>query len=383
MANNMTIDDTPSSISAAYRPIVFNVSSGAANIRGIRGDLYVGGFYLTTIDGVQHLGSSEEFSFDIRKIMQSVLTSELRTNITTFQVTDATDSAKTIKMRFFEILESSGVFTTDWDEDGAGTNYLESSDYNVVNMATQHQEDITDWTDDTTSKKLLTLRSDNNRITRGVPFQVGFLSNTTNFRATLETLDENLNVITTNISISLANLTSGKGIIEIPASLFSGSNVAFFDLSLRFLGSIFGITYRYKVVDVCNKFTIFFQNHLGGFDHFEFGNKVVKTIKTNSQKMKKPLTSGFSSEDAGIITINTNTNTNISVQTSALSASELTFIQELVKNHTVVYKWDSAGNFLRYTVESHSVKLEDNDELINTIGLVLRPSNEHISQKGD
>ena len=176
MATLLTIDTNPLAVNTAYRAVKFELTSTDAAIRAVRGDLYINGTYLTTLDGVQLLGETDQFSFDIRKVMQSVLQNELRTNITSFAVTDAVTSAKTIKMRFFEIVETSGVFTSTWLADGAGTNYLESSDYDVVNMAQQHQEVLADWTVDNTSKKLLTLRSDNNRIPRGVPFQIGFLS---------------------------------------------------------------------------------------------------------------------------------------------------------------------------------------------------------------
>ena len=128
---------------------------------------------------------------------------------------------------------------------------------------------------------------------------------------------------------------------------------------------------------------LFWQNHLGGFDHFDFGTKVTRNINTSSQKIKKSLPSGFSSEDAGVFTMDSSVNERVRVQTGALSATELVFLSELIKNHSVVYKWDSAGVFLKYNVVSHSKKIADNDNLINALALTLEPSNEHIVQKGE
>lgn len=171
----ITINTTPAAINAAYSAINWNVSSNDANIKAIRADLYINGSYSTTIDAVQQLGSTSIFNVDVRKIMQSALTSELRSNITTFQVSDCTTSAATIKLRLYEIILSGGVYTTTWAANGAGTGYLETSTVKVVNISIQDDEYLSDYTVDSSSKKLLTLRKGGERIPRGVPFQVGFL----------------------------------------------------------------------------------------------------------------------------------------------------------------------------------------------------------------
>lgn len=382
---SIVINENPLAINPAYREVKFRATSDDSTIKAIRADLYIGGTYSSTINGTQVLGQTDQFNFDISKIMQSDLVSELRTSITSFAVTDAVISAKTIKMRFFEVLLTGGVYVTTWAANGAGTGFVESGDYDIVNMATQHQETLADWTVDDATKELLTERSDNNKIPRGVPFQIGFLSSDTNFVANAITRDSNLNQITDSTTgIVLSSLTSSKGIIEVPSNMFSSSNVAFIDIKLRkdAVGDR-SITYRYKVQDYCDKFTIFFQNHLGDFDHFDFGNKVKTEVSTTNQRMKKPLLGTFSPEDAGIVTVSSITKTKVVVNTFALSASELVFLSDLIKNHSVVYKWDSAGVFLRYVVKSHSKKIDDNDILINTLQITLEPSNEHITQKGD
>lgn len=383
MATLLTIDTTPLAINPVYSPVTFKVTSTDTTIKAVRGDLYINGTYSSTINGTQVLGTTDEFNFDVAKIMQSDLVSELRTNITTTVVTDAITSAKTIKMRFFEIVETAGVHTSTWLAGGLGTNYLESSNYDVVNMSKQDRETLADWTVDDSTKKLLTLRTDNTRIPRGVPFQIGFLSSDSDFTVSIEKFDINLVSLGTVSSIPLASLTSSKGIIEIAASSFSASNIAYIDVGLlKSPSTARSITYRYKIVDICSKFTIFWQNHLGDFDHFDFGNKVTKQISTVNKTMTKNLTTG-NTEDAGIITVFSSTRTREKVQSSALSADELVFLQELIKNHTVVYKWDSAGVFIRYALKSHSKKVADNDKLINTINVTLQPSIEHVPQKGE
>lgn len=379
MATLLTINTTPLAINPAYREVKWSVSSANPMIRAVKADIYISGVYSSTINGVQLLGTSSQFSFDVRKIMQSDLVSELRTNITTFAVTDAVTSAKTIKIRLFEIVEVAGVFTHTWLPDGAGTNYLESSNVNVVNMATQHQEDLTDWTVEDATKKLLTSSLPNKRIPRGVPFQIGFLSDASEIQALVTKLDENLSSIGSNLALLLPPTTSGKGIIEIPTSIFSDTDIKYIDVSLVNLS----IIYRFKIVDGCDDFVLFFQNHLGDFDHFDFGNKVIKKITTKNQRMEKPLPSGFNPEDSGVSTVASKTKTKVEVFTSALSANELIFLEELIKNHTVVYKWDSAGVFLSYVVTAHSTKVSDTDDLINFIKITLQPSNEHIVQNGD
>lgn len=384
MATLLTINTTPDAMNAAYRPIVWNATSADANIRAVRADVYINGTYTTTLDGVQQLGSTSIFDFDVRKIMQGHLISELRTNITTLQITDATASACSVKVRLFEIVETAGVYTHTWAADGAGTNYLESSTYFVSNTATQHQEVLTSWTVDSAAKLLLTNRSDNNRIVRGVPFQIGFLTADTNLEVEVIEMDANLNTINTHTSATKASITYGKGVMEIPTSAFSDANAAFLDIKLQknAVGDR-SITYRYKIDDVCEGFTLFWQNSLGGFDHFDFGSEQKENISTKNTTIRKPLTSGFSSEDAGLTPVSSKVSTKISLSTKGLSAAELVFLQGLIKNHTVVYKWDSAGTFLSYVISSHSKKVADNVKLINKISLTLKPANEHIAQNGN
>lgn len=373
MATLLTIDTTPLAINPAYRSIPFKVTSTDADIKAVRADLYVNGVYTTTINGTQALGTTDEFNFDVSKIMQSVLVSELRTNITSFAVTDAVASAKTIKLRFYEIIESGGVFTSTWAANGSGTNFLQSDNYDVVNMATQHLETLAEWTVDDNTKKLLTTRNDNNRIPRGVPFQVGYLSNE-NLKCFLIRRDKDLATLSSTETALSGILTSSKAIIEIPASLYSSDDVAYIDIYLLTSGDATrSITYRYKIVDNPCKFPMFWQNHLGDFDHFDFGNKQKIEVSTRNQRIKNPT----------LITIESTTKTKEVVETAALSAGELTFLAEVIKNHTIIYKWESAGVFLRYDLQSHSKKIADNDKLINTLQLTLRPSNEHIVQKGE
>lgn len=384
MATLLTINTTPDAINAAYRAIKWSATSTDANIKAVICDVYINGSYSSTINGVRILGTTDQFTFDIRKIMQSVLVSELRTNITSFAVSSADLSSKNVKIRLFEVVESGGVFTSTWAADGAGTNYLESSTYAVTNTATQHQESLSVWTADTVNKRLLTMSLNNKRIPRGVPFQIGFLGSDTNYTAQYETFDVDNNSLGVVASGFPVALTSKKGIIEIPSSAFVASNIAFIEVILREGGgAVRSQTFRFKISDECNLFPLFFQNHLGGFDHFNFGAKKVVNINTTNQRMSKPLPSGFSSEDAGTTIVSSRVNEKVEVYCSSLSANELVFLQELIKNHSVVYKWDNDGVFLSYVITSHSTKVEDNDGLINTIKITLQPSNQHIVQNGD
>lgn len=370
----ITIHTTPSAINAAYSAINWNVSSNDANIKAIRADLYINGAYSTTIDAVQQLGSTSIFNIDVRKIMQSALASELRSNITTFQVSDCTTSAATIKLRLYEIILSGGVYTTTWAANGAGTGYLETSTVDVVNISIQDDELLSSYTVESSAKKLLTKRVGSERIPRGVPFQVGFLS-TIEVAANYDTYDANLNLISNAVSSGLTTSHS-KGIIEVPSSAFSGSNVAYIDITLLRNSdrAIWSDVIRFKVVDYCNLFPVFFQNHLGDFDHFNFGAKKITNINTRNQGLKR---------ESGNIIVNSNVNERTQVFTDALSDKELTFLTELIRNHSVTHYWKGANNFKRLKITSHSTKTTDTDNLINTLALTYEPSKEWIVQKGD
>lgn len=384
MATLLTINDTPDDINPVYREVKWRVTSTDLSIKAVRADLYINNVFSTTINGVQVLGTTDQFTFDVRKIMQSDLVSELRTNITLFKITDAIISAKTIHLRLFEIVETGGVFTTTWASNGTGTNFLQTPDVDVTNTAIQHQEDFQTFRKDTSDKVLLTTKPDNVSIPRGIPFQLGFISSESSLFAIIDELDANLNNISTTSTLPLSDTSSGKGIIEIPSASFSNPNTAFIDIHIEktAIGDK-SITHRFKIVDNCTNFTIFFQNHLGGFDHFDFSANQVKNITTQNQRFTKPLPSGFAVEDAGTLTIESRTKTKIKLFSGSISSVELDFLQEIVKNHTVIYKWDSPANFLRFVLVSHSTKVEDKDGFINSMTITIEPSNEHIVQKGD
>ena len=379
----ITINSTPDAMNAAYSPINWNVTSNDANIKAIRADVYINGNYSTTLNAVQQLGTTDTFDLDIQKIMQSQLVSELRYNITSLAITSAIISACSVKVRFYEVVLSGGVYTTTWAEDGAGTGYEESSTYNVTNTAIQENEDLTDYTVSSSSKKFLTMRTSNCRIPRGVPFQIGFLS-AINLSFIIKRLDEDLNVLTSAQS-GFNTATYGKGIIEIPESYFSSASYSYLDIYLIDAGdAIRSETIRYKIEDACMLYPVFIQNHLGDFDHFNFGGHKIKNINTKNQSIKKPLPAPpFKSYYAGNIIVQSNVNERLKVETESLSAVELTFLEEFIKNHSVTYYWEAANTFRRRKISSHSTKTVDNDSLINTLSLTFEPSNSHKVQKGD
>jgi len=379
----ITINTTPLAINPAYSAINWNVTSNDVTIKAIRADIYINGSYSTTVDAVQQLGSTSIFNVDVRKIMQSQLVSELRTNITTFQITNAVTSACSVKIRLYEILLTAGVYTTTWAAGGLGTGYVESSTYNVVNMSKQPYETLTDWTVDSSAKKLLTLRTRDSRIPRGVPFQIGFLSASTNLYCNIEGFDKNGASDGGHTSTALASATYGKAIIEIPASIFATSTIKYMTVVLKNGSGALSETYRFKIEDYVTKYPVFIQNHLGDFDHFNFGAKIEKNVNTSNQRITKPLSATPNTYDAGTIIVQSNVNERLKVTTAALSAVELTFLQEFIKNHSVSYYWSAANAFYRKHIVSHSTKVEDSEELINTLSLTFEPSNDHIAQKGD
>lgn len=378
----ITINTTPDATNSAYSPINWNVTSNDANIKAIRGDIYVNGTYLTTLNAVQELGSTDTFDLDIQKIMQSQLVSELRYNITTLGITNAITSACAVKVRFYEVILSGGVYTSTWAEDGAGTGYLESSTYNVINAAIQEYEDLTDYTQENSSKKFLTMRTNNCRIPRGVPFQVGFLS-TASLSLVINRLDED-GAVLTSYQTGFVTPTYGKAIIEIPSTYFSSTSYSYLEIKLLDSGDgQKSEILRYKIEDYCNLYPVFIQNHLGCFDHFNFGGHHTKNITTRNQSINKPLPNPALTYSAGNIIVQSNVNERLKVQTDSLSGAELTFLGEFIKNHSVTYYWEAANTFRRRKITSHSTKAEDNEDFINTLSLTFEPSNSHKVQKGD
>ena len=102
--------------------------------------------------------------------------------------------------------------------------------------------------------------------------------------------------LTTGAAVAV---TSKKGIIEIDTSAYVDPLVKYIEITLMNGSSVTrSAIYRFKIEDACDTFTLFFQNHLGDFDHFDFGSKVVKKVSTTNQRMEKPLPTTFTSIDS-------------------------------------------------------------------------------------
>ncbi len=371
----ITINTSPNTITPAYSQINWNIASNNANIKAIRVDLYVNGTYSTTLDAVQQLGSTSTFNVDVQKIVQATLVHEIRTNITSFAVTNAVTSAATIKIRAFEIILSGGVYTTTWASGGLGTGYTESSNVKVINMALQDGETLANYTVDDATKLLLTTRSQNTKLPKGVPFQIGFLGADTNYVATLVEKDVNGNGINSYTTSILSSLTHGKGIIEIPASVFANEFTQYLTITLQKSGvANRSIAYTFEVYDYAKNLPIFIQNHLGDFDHYNFGAKESTEIETQNQKIKK---------STGDITVHSEVNSRTKYYTGSLSQADLTFLTEFIKNHSVVYRWDGANDLNRIVITSHSEKVYDTQGLVNALAITVANSVQHKVQKGD
>jgi len=380
----------PSGQVTAYNPVFSQMSSNDANIVGIRADIFVDGTYKTTIDGTNVLNDADDFTFDHRKIAQSILQHEIRTNITTFQLTDAPVSGAVFQLKFYEIINTAGVFTTNWVEDGAGSPDFTGNTHSIINFALQHLEDFDDWTVDGVNKKLLTARTGgvstgSQSVVRGVPFQMGVTSFGVNNRARLRTLDSSFVQLTNVVTATVVLLTNSKGIIEIPSANFSSASAKYLEITLENSSSVQkSQVYTFPIVDDCpDTIVLFWQNHYGGMDHFSFPAQRKVNVNTTDKRVKRPLNLAFNSEDSGEYTLSSQVNETLQVFSNRLSSSELTMLSELIRNHTVVYRWRSAGVFERVNVRSKSRKVEDNGTIINQIQVTISPSNQHTVQMGE
>jgi len=370
----ITIDTTPATINSAYSAVEWKATSNAPTIVGMRADVVINGTYTTTIEGIQVLGSSSQFSFDIQKIMQDYLTHDLF-NVTVTAINQAATSSANVLIKLYEItLDSSGVYITQWISGGGGTPDATSGSISVNNSVIYNDESISNYTIDDATKQLLTNHNNLSKIPRGVSFQVDFLTNDVNIYASIQTKDKIGNILTTITTTKISSFTNNKASINIKGADISNDNID--TLNIHLIKDLVGsrsITYTYKVVDICHDFVLFWQNHLGGFDHFNFDSKLKTNINTSNQIIRKT---------SGHINLQEKVNEKIKIYAGNLSNADLNKLQDLIINHTLVYRLNGSS-FEKYIVVSHSKKIIDNDFFIGSLSLTLEPQFDKIVQKGE
>ena len=301
----------------AYRPVVWTVSSGDANIIRAIADVYINGTYEVTIEKSPDIGTTNSFTFDFQSVLQDFISHQAPSFTDSTASLYSSTSAVYYKARFFEVLDNSTTFDTSWAEDGAGTSFLDSiAVYNPaygLNGTLRHEEtqDLTVFDSGGTYAGLhrinkLTTVYDGLSVNKARKIKRGdfaIMSSWYNSVSAIQGRYRQYDSTDTLISATTtASLASATNVWEfaIDTSIMA-SNCKKFLMRHETTAPVAITNYSlFEIVEDCNDYvSLYWQNDTGGIDYYLFRDGQIKTYAGESSTYKQPLTTSFNAYDFG------------------------------------------------------------------------------------
>lgn len=377
----ITINSEPTGVLFAYRPLVSNVTSDSVDIVRVIADIYVSGSYITSLETSPDLGTTDDFTFDIQGVIQDNLDN---LNIRLDHGIGTVESIlKSIYCKFYEVDLSSGVLSTNWLEDGAGTPEITGTTFQALNGTLDIKEtnSITPFQAGGTYGQLSKWYG-TTRIKKGdtIPLVVVYSGSTVQLRLKQYQADGTLISNTTPLTVGTT--------FDVIHSRYDTDNLAtntnYFTLQIETSGSV-AITneYRYDVVNDCgNDFTtINWFNSLGGIDYQLFESRKVKKVRSNTRTYKQALPTSFDSKNRGNTMYNINGSEVFEVYTTTLSEVKLLHLAELITHKSDVFVIEN-NEEIPIIITSASEIINDSENKARSFKITYQYSNKLVSQRG-
>lgn len=383
----ISIDVTPDSISAAYRPVLYTAtSSTGTNVRMIA-DVKIDGTIRANIGKDPNIGSSDTFDFDIQSVVQDFLTQNLK-SISGNDISSAGNSEVSVVVDFYQVLDTTASgLTTNWLEDGTGSPDATASTIHCINATLQHTEtqDLDLFTVDTTAKRFLTNSPTTLRIGTSETTQLHFLTSEITVRARLNQFDsdDNLLPLVTTFPTLVHNVADNIGIIEIDESVMDADASYFTIRLLKGAGSVDrSELFRYNIDTQCydNPIRIKWLNPLGGIDAYTFTAKTKREVRFRSKKFDKVLQKGFSVSDAGETILTNISWDHYEVFSQSEPRATILWLAELGGNN--INAWiDDGTNQVPIIITSVKTKILDTEDGEQIMSLKYKLANARQSQR--
>ena len=377
----ITITQQPGTINAAYRPIIYKVTSDDVNIVRIIADVRIDGVIKANIDKDPIIGTSDQFEFDIQNICQDFLTFTLLA-VQQNDIVNADNSVKRIQVDFYEVTEVAGVLETGWQEDGSGSPDITSASRRAINMTLQHTENqsIDPFLNDDITKSFLTHAPLTVKIRRTETIQLSFLT-TLAIRFQIVERDKNNNIINVNNSNTFS-LTDFAGILLIDVNTMLSNTVRF---EVRLLDINFNVRSEkrfFEIDEKCHDIAIRLKwlNQLGGLDSYTFTGKQERFIKHKSISFERLLSPTFSIEDRGETHLEIKANNEFNLWSDVRDVPTIKWLEELLANKINVWI-NNNEDFTPIIILDGSTKTEDTEDPVFQINIKYKFANELISQR--
>ena len=288
----INIYSEPNSMASPYRPLFMDVSSDEGTISRMIGDVYVNGTLQATIEKQPILGTNDTFRFEIGDVLKKYLFSEFNETFSPPEVLDNTTSALSYYVRAFEVLDNGTTLDTSWSEAGAGTNYQQSTTLYSFNGVNQHEDTMSNYIANGSTKKFLTNRPQNSKILNNQDFYLGALIETSGFSTLFYQTEYNgKNGTGSSLGTSSAAITSvtyGKATYAVDPSGFNANTQSVvFTANSGIDDSLLTEEFTVNIHETCGDETvIYWQNHWGEFDTYFFEGRKRERTKTKTKSIE-------------------------------------------------------------------------------------------------
>ena len=375
----------PNQISSPYRPNYFDVSSDLGTIIRMIADVYVDGTLVTTIDKDPKLGFSNQFRFEVGDVLKKYLTSDFVTINNAVDVSTDLASSNNYYIRAFEVLDNSSTstFDTSWSEDGAGTNYTQSSTLSTFNGVNQHQQTLSDYIASSGASKFITNRPNLSYVPKS-DFRIGILTEEIVADITVNTYDG------LNGSGSLVNSTTSSAVAPIDDKVWFGIQVSSFASTVKsfsvtasnpFIAAEITETMTFNLVDACeDDLTVYWQNHWGEFDNYLFKGKQNQKTKNKTTSITNRLNLDYSVGDRGKKDLTKANTRTFTAYTDTRKSAIIEWLAEI--GESVDVKIIKGGEVIPVNVTNITSTIEDSERTPSQIAITFEEANKRINQIG-
>jgi hypothetical protein len=376
----------PTKQHSPYRPAFIDCSSDTATIVRVVADVYDKTTLVTTIEKEPTLGTTDQFRLEYGEISKKYMGAEYHDSTSFLETHDCSVSASYTDLIIYEVTESGGVLSTTWAENGAGTGSpLNITDQYLFNGVDQHLQSIDNYYADGTSKKFLTNRPQNSKITRTQLYHCGILPQAESYDGGIF-IEEFDDINGTGGSLNTGNST-------IIAATYRKLGFTIDTTQLNALTK--SVTYRIEngaaaqitefftvnVVEECNNtVNLFWQNHWGEFDQYHFkGNQTQKT-KNKVKQITNRLNLDYDSTDRGVRDIRRTNTREYEIFTGLEKPEVIQWLAEIGESVDVSIIID--GVRVPINVKSVSSSIQNDEEGMYQLSVKYTLANERILQLG-
>lgn len=384
----------PNETSTPYLPIYFDVSSDEATIVSMISDVYVDGALVSTIDKDPILGTTDTFRFEVGEILKKHFTNDLLDTSVTTGIRQSSGSALNYYIRTFEVLDNGTTLDTSWSEDGAGTNYSQSTTAYSFDGIMHYSQDLTNYVLNSATEGLfltnrplasfaVTPKYKFSKILRGVPIELGLLSEQ-DVELRITEYDSSFGVVSDTIE-SVITPTNNKAIAQHSGAY--DSTTAYLRFRVRDSGSNpISLNHLYKIIDSCGDETVVrWKNQYGGYDHYFFQGNSKKKAKSRQKTYEKRLEFGYSIGDRGETVRMSDNKEDFEIYTATEYFETIDWLHEIFESTDVAISTGATYLDNEYTpiiVTGGSQRSLDNENPITQFSLKYRLANPKESQVG-